>query len=161
MRRRALLVRTSTALLTVAVAGCSSDAETPDGGPADSPDGSPTGSAPSTTDPSPSPSPTPAAVRTGSLPVEFRDHELVRRNVDTADELAAVAGTLENVGADELGELRVLARFVADGGVVGEGSVETDGLPPGATWEFEVAFDGSGADARAVTDYRLVVRRRD
>lgn len=150
MRRRALLARTSTALLvaTVGLAGCS-------GTPIRGPDASSTGS------PSTDPTPTPATIRTAeSLAVEVTDHELVRRHAGTEDELVAVTGALENAGESAVTDLQIVASFVGDGEVLGESTVETGELAAGDQWEFEVTLGESGSEARAVSEYRLLVRQR-
>ena len=148
MRRRALLTR-ATALTTsiAALAGCAGFG------------GERTDSPPGTSTPTPSPSPTPAVARAaGNL--QAVEHALDRRNAGSESELVAVDAVVENAG-DEPADVTAVARFLDDQGtVLGESEADIDALSTDGRWEVELLFGGSGAEARAVTAYRLHVERQ-
>ena len=165
MRRRALLART--ALLTtppVALAGCSGSGDpTATESPTDSPTSTPTESSTPTRTATDSPTPTPSTVKTpasGSLAVA--EHALVRSNEGSDGELVGVDAAVENTGDDAVTGVRVVARFLDEAGeLLDESEARTDRIAAGGRWEIELLFGGSGADARAVADYRLLIERVD
>ena len=134
--RRTVLTAAGTALLTT-LAGCAdsvADAET-------------------TADAEP-----PTGTSTPEPTVELVDDELIRRNAGADDELAGVAGTLENVSDETLPEVVVTAAFRTESGAfVEEGRTDLSEMAPGRRWRFEIYFHGSGESARAVADYDLAV----
>lgn len=176
MRRRALLSTVRTALLTTplaALAGCSgfesdatdsptepqqlSDTPTSTNRPTDSP----TPTERPTQSPTASPTPTPAAVQTpenGSL--EVIEHALLRSNDGSESELATVAATVSNTGAEAVTNVRIVTRFFdIEQTLLDERSARTDRIAASGAWDVELTFGGSGDEARAVTDYRLIIER--
>lgn len=158
MRRRALLSAARTALLTAplaALAGCSgfgSDATE-----------SPTDTGTATESPTPSPTPTPSTVQTpDDAALGVAEHAMERSNEGSDSEIVAVDAVIENTGDSPTTDVRAIARFFdEDGNLLGESSAHNDRIAAGGRWEVELVFPGSGDDARAVTDYRLVVERGD
>ena len=148
MRRRALLARTALLTTAAGLAGCS--------GVGDSTD-SPTESS------TPTPTPTPSTVQTPeSAVLAVVEHELTRSNEGSEDELVAVDAVIENGSDEPTTDVRAVARFFDDDQrLLDESEARTSRLAAGGRWEVELTYPGSGADARAVADYRLVVDRDD
>ncbi|KPN32278.1 hypothetical protein SY89_03046 [Halolamina pelagica] len=148
MRRRALLARTALLTTAAGLAGCS--------GVGDSTD-SPTESS------TPTPTPTPSTVQTPEGAVlAVVEHELTRSNEGSEDELVAVDAVIENGSDEPTTDVRAVARFFDDDQrLLDESEARTSRLAAGGRWEVELTYPGSGADARAVADYRLVVSRDD
>ena len=157
MRRRALLSAARTALLTTplaALAGCSGFGS----GGTDSPTArSPTES------PTASPTPTPAAVQTpDDAPLTVSKHAMERSNEDGDSEIVAVDAVIRNTSDTAVTDVRVVARFFdGDGASLDQSSARADRLAADGRWEVELLFPGSGDDARAVADYRILVERDD
>jgi hypothetical protein len=155
MRRRALLAAARIAVTgsLVALAGCSgqSDDETEQFSTDESP----------TPTPTPSATPTPSTIQTPpDESLRVVDHALERRNQDTENELAVVTGTVENTGETAVEDVRATAQFRDDASaMLGTATARNTELGAGSRWELELVYDGSGADARAVADYRLVVEQ--
>jgi len=150
MRRRALLARTALLTTAAGLAGCSGRRDGTD--------------TPATTTPADStPTPTPSTVQTPeSAPVAVVDHELIRSNEDSDSELVAVDAVIENGGDEPVTDVRAVARFLDDDRrLLDESEARTSRLVAGGRWEVELTYPGSGADARAVAAYRLVVDRDD
>ncbi|MFW5934372.1 MAG: FxLYD domain-containing protein [Halolamina sp.] len=148
MRRRALLARTALLPTAAGLAGCARV-----GDRTDPPTGSPTST----------PTATPATVRTPDTDTfDVIEHDLTRSNDGGEDELVAVDAVIENAGESAVAGVRALARFVGDDGeLLDESEASTDRVAAGGRWTVELTYPGSGADARAVTDYRLVVELVD
>lgn len=150
MRRRALLARTALLPTAAGLAGCSGVGDGTDS-PTDGPPASDT----------PTPTPTPSTVRTpenGSLAVV--DHAISRSNEGSEDELVTVEATIENTGESAAVGVTAIARFFdADGTLLDESDASTDRLAAGGQWAVDLLFPGSGDEARAVADYRLLVGR--
>lgn len=148
MRRRALLARTALLTTAAGLAGCAGV-----GDPKESPTESQTAS----------PTATPATVQTpDSAAIAAVDHDLTRSNEGDEDELVAVDAVIENAGESAATDLRAVARFFDENGErLDESEARTDRLAAGGRWEVELTYPGSGADARAVADYRLVVELGD
>lgn len=160
MRRRALLSAARTALLTTplaALAGCSGFGRDATESPAS------TGTATPTESPTASPTPTPATVQTpDDAALAVAEHAMERSNDGSDSETVAVDAVVENTGDSAVADVRVVARFFdEDGNLLDESSARTDRVTAGGRWEVELLFPGSGDDAAAVVDYRIVVERDD
>lgn len=155
MRRRALLTAARTALLTAplaALAGCSGFGPDATDSPTDPPTESPT----------PSPTPTPATIQTPDDALAVVEHSFERSDEGSDSETVAVDAVVENTSESAITGVRALARFFdADGTLLDESSARADRIGAGGRWEVELLFPGSGDDAAAVADYRLVVERDD
>ncbi|MFD1568264.1 FxLYD domain-containing protein [Halolamina litorea] len=167
MRRRALLART--ALLTTpltALAGCSAfggdGTDTPTDAPSESATDEPTASPSPSPSPTPSPTATPAAARAPGDALTVAEHTLVRSNEGSDSELVGIDVVVENTSDAAVTNVDVLAEFRDDEGtLLGQAEADTARIGAGGRWSVELLFPGSGADARAVADYQVVVRRSD
>lgn len=132
MRRRGLLAAIGTGL-TTAIAGCG-------GGNAD--DGG---------EPEPEAPPVEEAV-------ELLDHELRRADEDTFAETVEVAGRARNTSDAELTGVQFRVNFLDENGEELQEQI-TDGrsVRPNREWSFEVGYNGTGSEARAVQDYEIEV----
>jgi hypothetical protein len=152
MRRRALLKRTALLTTAVGLAGCSAL-----GGGTDTP-----AATDSPTD-RPTPTPTPSTVLTpdgGSLDVV--EHALSRSDEGSESEVVALDAVVENAGDSVVTGVRIVARFLdEDGTLLDESEARNDRLAAGGRWEVELLFPGSGAEARAVADYRVHLELTD
>lgn len=148
MRRRALLARTALLTTAAGLAGCTSFGD---------------GTASPTDSPTDSPTPTPSTVRTpDSASVAVVEHELTRSNEGSESELVTVDAVIENAAESAVSDLRAVARFFDENGEpLDESEARTSRLAAGGRWEVELVYPGSGADASAVAEYRLVVERDD
>lgn len=145
MRRRALL-RTATAATATVLAGC--------GGTGD--ESRRTDETRRTTGTRRSSVETPTT--DAESPLELDDHELVRSNVGTPDELAKVVGTVANRGESTVETVVVAARFLGeDGTALDDSRADVADFAPGETWSFELTYPGVGEDARRVADYAVDV----
>jgi hypothetical protein len=98
----------------------------------------------------------------GAPSLELESDELVRSNEGSANELAAVSGTVRNPSDETVSEATVTATFEdADGAALDRASASTSELSPGRSWSFELVYPGTGEDARAVADYALAVETGD
>lgn len=142
MRRRALLQTIGTTAIA-ALAGCSGNFL----------DGR---SSRSSTDSDGAESTTTTQAPDAGSPLDLRDHELVRTNADSSNELVKVAGTLVNQSESTIAQATVNASFFDEtDSVLAESSADVTDLQSEETWSFELTFPGAGAEARQVTDYSL------
>lgn len=100
--------------------------------------------------------------RPAERPLELAEHELVRTNEGSADELAIVVGTVRNDGDPTVEDVVVTATFRDDdGATLDTASAELDEFAPGEAWTFELTYPGVGDAAREVADYSLTVVLED
>lgn len=132
MRRRGLLAAIGTGLST-AIAGCG-------GGNADDGGG-----------PEPEAPPVEEAV-------DLLDHKLRRADEGTFAETVEVAGRARNTSEAELTGVQFRVNFLdEDGEELQEQITDGRSVRPNREWSFEVGYNGTGSDARAVKDYEIAV----
>ena len=100
-----------------------------------------------------------AAAGQGAAPpvkeaVEFIDHRLKRTDEGSISEQVSVTGTAKNTSDAKLEDVQIRATFYDENDEeLQTNTTNPRDIPGGREWSFEVNFNGSGSEARAVKDY--------